>query len=118
MARATVLLCTLAVARALNFGDDFAPTTAANMNGEYPFSPTPGGTLGKMPKNFRDYPGGVESFDFYAGPVTRLVTASSSIMSPLPLRPSFPFGSVSAKARLSRMIFILAHAKPPITTRI
>ena len=70
MARATVLLCTLAVARALNFGDAFAPTTAANMNGEYPFSPTPGGTLGKMPKNFRDYPGGVESFDVVSPAMT------------------------------------------------
>ena len=41
----------------------FTPSTLANMNGEYPLSATPGGTLGMMPKDFKSYPGGVESFD-------------------------------------------------------
>ena len=52
---------------------------------QYLLAPTPNGTTTKWSTNFKDYPGGVESFDFYAGPVTRLVTASSSIMSTLPL---------------------------------
>ena len=43
------ILLTASAARGVNFGADFAPTTAANMNGEYPFAPTPGGTPGKMP---------------------------------------------------------------------
>ena len=63
-------LLTASAARGVNFGADFAPTTAANMNGEYPFAPTPGGTPGKMPKNFRDYPGGVEAFDVVSPAMT------------------------------------------------
>ena len=43
-----------------NFGPEYKPSTADNMNGAYPFSATPGGTPGKMPKRFSDYPHGVE----------------------------------------------------------
>lgn len=42
------------------------------MNGEYPFSTTPGGTPGKMPKQYKEYPGGVESYDVYSPPITTL----------------------------------------------
>ena len=55
-----------------DFGPNFIPSTAENMNGEYPFSTTPGGTPGLFPKHYRDYPGGVQSFDLYAGPMTTL----------------------------------------------
>lgn len=55
-----------------NFGPHFTPSTQENMNGAYPFSPMPGGTPGKFPKRFRDYPGGVESFDVYTPPMTTL----------------------------------------------
>ena len=46
-----------------------APVTVDNMNGEYLLAPTPNGKTA-WSTNFKDYPGGVESFDFYAGPVT------------------------------------------------
>ena len=40
------------------------------MNGEYRISPTPGAPQGALfPTNFKDYPGGVESFDAYHGPI-------------------------------------------------
>ena len=45
------------------------PTTEANMNGEYLLAQTPNGK-GNWSTSFRDYPGGVESFTVYAGPVT------------------------------------------------
>ena len=35
------------------------------MNGDYEFSVMPGGTPGLMPKQFKDYPGGVEYYDYY-----------------------------------------------------
>ena len=54
------------------FGPDFVPSQQDNMNGEYPFSTTPGGTPGKFPKKYRDYPGGVESFDVLSPPMTTL----------------------------------------------
>jgi len=48
-----------------------APTTAPNMNGAYELSKTPGAPTGaSFPTNFKDYPGGVESFDVYHGPIT------------------------------------------------
>jgi len=43
-----------------------------NMNGEYIFSSTPGGKQGMMPKQYKDYPGGVESFDVLSPPMTTL----------------------------------------------
>ena len=47
------------------------PTTAPNMNGAYELSKTPGAPSGaSFPTNFKDYPGGVESFDVYHGPIT------------------------------------------------
>lgn len=55
-----------------NFGPDFVPSTVDNMNGEYIYSTTPGGTPGMMPKQYRDYPGGAESYDVYSGPVSTL----------------------------------------------
>ena len=39
-----------------------------NMNGEYLLAQTPNGK-GNWSTSFKDYPGGVESFEFYAGPV-------------------------------------------------
>ena len=42
-----------------------------NMNGEYLLADTPGQAgKGNWSTSFKDYPGGVESFDFYLGPVT------------------------------------------------
>ena len=40
-----------------------------NMNGEYLLGQTPKGQS-NWSTSFKDYPGGVESFTFYAGPVT------------------------------------------------
>ena len=49
----------------------FQPTTEENMNGAYEFSVTPGAPQGKgFPTDFKDYPGGVEFFDVYHGPIT------------------------------------------------
>ena len=42
--------------------------TDENMNGEYLLAQTPRGH-GNWTTNFKDYPGGVESFTFYAGPI-------------------------------------------------
>ena len=59
-------------ARLPDFGPRFAPTHKDNMNGAYPFSATPGGTPGKMPKRFSDYPHGVESFDVHTSEMSTL----------------------------------------------
>ena len=40
------------------------------MNGEYVFSSTPNGIPGLFPKQFKDYPGGVESYDWISSPMT------------------------------------------------
>ena len=53
-----------------DFGPDFVPSTADNMNGDYVFSSTPGGTPGLFPKRYADYPGGAEHFDVYSPPMT------------------------------------------------
>ena len=45
------------------------PTTEENMNGEYLLAPTPNAEAGNWSTSFKDYPGGVESFTIYAGPV-------------------------------------------------
>ena len=47
-----------------------------NMNGPYVYSTTPGGTPGKLPAQYSDWPGGVESFDVLTPPMT---TASQSL---------------------------------------
>ena len=39
---------------------DFVPTNEPNMNGDYVFTATPGGTPGLFPKAYKDYPRGVE----------------------------------------------------------
>ena len=41
-----------------------------NMNGDYPFAQTPGGTPGKFPSKYSDYPGGAETFVVYSPPIT------------------------------------------------
>ena len=69
----------------------FTPSNAPNMNGDYVLSKTPGvraltlsrraATVshrnlvqapaeGSFPTDFKDYPGGVEYFDVYHGPIT------------------------------------------------
>lgn len=53
-----------------DFGPDFVPTKDPNMNGEYVMAATPGGTPGKFPKQFRDYPGGVEYYEVLSPPMT------------------------------------------------
>ena len=50
----------------------FVATNEENMNGDYVFSTTPGGTPGKFPKAYKDYPRGVEYFDVYSPPITTL----------------------------------------------
>lgn len=70
----TVLCIARVVARhdIPNFGPNFEPSTADNMNGEYVFSSTPGGTPGLFPKRYADYPGGAEMFEAYSPPMTTL----------------------------------------------
>ena len=53
----------------------FTPTTDENMNGHYDITPTPKAKPSKSSKwtssgDFKDYPGGVEYFDVYHGPIT------------------------------------------------
>ena len=49
----------------------FTPTTDANMNGHYVLSKTPGAPADKtFSTDFKDYPGGVEYFEVYHGPLT------------------------------------------------
>eukprot|EP00931_Biecheleriopsis_adriatica_P115974 TRINITY_DN91702_c0_g1_i1.p1 TRINITY_DN91702_c0_g1~~TRINITY_DN91702_c0_g1_i1.p1 ORF type:complete len:642 (-),score=85.73 TRINITY_DN91702_c0_g1_i1:25-1950(-) len=55
-----------------DFGNDFIPSRQDNMNGEYPLSTTPRGKPNLMPKQFRDYPGGVESFEVLSPAMTTL----------------------------------------------
>jgi len=55
-----------------NWDPGFIPSQLDNMNGHYPFSATPGGKSNMLPERYRDYPGGVESFDVYSPPMTTL----------------------------------------------
>ncbi|KAK3243851.1 hypothetical protein CYMTET_29564 [Cymbomonas tetramitiformis] len=55
-----------------NFGPDFTPSREDNMNGDYVFSSTPGGTPGLFPKRYADYPGGAEHYDVYSPPISTL----------------------------------------------
>ena len=59
-----------------DFGADFVPSQKGNMNGKYPFQTTPGGRPDvfqeRFPREFKDYPGGVESFEVYSPPMTTL----------------------------------------------
>ena len=48
-----------------------------NMNGDYVYWKTPGAPADKaFPTNFKSYPGGVESFDAYHGPITSTCVCS------------------------------------------
>ena len=69
---ATVPLALAFSGASVNFGPDFVASTQDNMNGFYPMSSTPGGTPGLFPKAYKDYPGGVESFDVVSPPMTTL----------------------------------------------
>lgn len=53
---------------------NWVPTNQSNMNGEYLYSQTPGGhdTQRLFPAQYRDYPGGVMSFDVYTPPIKTL----------------------------------------------
>ena len=51
---------------------DFAPTNEPNMNGDFVISTTPGATPGLFPKQYKDYPGGVEFYDVLSPPITTL----------------------------------------------
>ena len=84
-----------------DFGPDFVPSDADNMNGEYVFSSTPGGTPGLFPKRFADYPGGAEYFEVYSPPMT---THYSQVWwSPLAPSP-FPVDIVAKYAGKSMVI--------------
>ena len=51
----------------------FTPTNDDNMNGDYlPLQNTPGHDASNWSRTFKDYPGGVESFDVYSPPITTL----------------------------------------------
>eukprot|EP00658_Telonema_sp_P-2_P022442 TRINITY_DN18969_c0_g1_i6.p1 TRINITY_DN18969_c0_g1~~TRINITY_DN18969_c0_g1_i6.p1 ORF type:complete len:756 (-),score=152.50 TRINITY_DN18969_c0_g1_i6:372-2639(-) len=64
MALLLALLATLAAAK-------IAPTSVPNMNGEYMLADTPGShASANWSTSFKDYPGGVEFFEVYAGPIT------------------------------------------------
>eukprot|EP00039_Didymoeca_costata_P022118 m.3773 g.3773 ORF g.3773 m.3773 type:complete len:792 (-) comp2823_c0_seq1:19-2394(-) len=65
-------LLSVVVAVAPNFGPNFKPTQADNMNGEYVFSTTPGGKEGLFPKAYKDYPGGVEMYEVYTPAIKTL----------------------------------------------
>ena len=56
----------LATSAQIPFEPNF--TKGPNLNGDYLLSPTPGAkeTQKRFPTHFRDYPGGVESFDIYS----------------------------------------------------
>lgn len=62
------------------FGPDFVPSNLDNMNGLYPLSRTPGAMPNSessssstlLPRNYKDYPGGAESFDVYSPPMSTL----------------------------------------------
>eukprot|EP00729_Bicosta_minor_P023654 gene23654-27550_t len=58
----------LTAATLLASASSFKPTTDANMNGEYHVSNLPKGS--NFSTNFKDYPGGVEYFEVYHGPIT------------------------------------------------
>lgn len=60
----TFLVSVLAASNAVAF----TPSKDPNMNGEYFISKTPGAP-GDFPTNFKDFPGGVEYFDVYHGPI-------------------------------------------------
>ena len=68
----TISLAVAAAAAVPDFGPTFNATTRPNMNGEPILSATPGAKPELFPKNFRDYPGGVEAFDVYSPPMTTL----------------------------------------------
>jgi hypothetical protein len=55
-----------------DFGPKFLPSQQDNMNGNYASSTTAGGHEGSFPIPFRDYPGGVESYDVFSPPITTL----------------------------------------------
>eukprot|EP00756_Hemistasia_phaeocysticola_P032008 Hpha_TRINITY_DN16387_c2_g1::TRINITY_DN16387_c2_g1_i3::g.62124::m.62124 len=62
----------LAVCASAAAAPGFVPSQEPNMNGDYPFSTTPGGKPGLFPKAYKDYPGGVEYYDVYSPPITTL----------------------------------------------
>ena len=84
-------LCGFAAAAAPAFHQTvpgFAPSSSDNMNGAYPMSTTPGGTPGKFPRRFADYPGGAEHYDVYSPPMTTLYSQVWwSPLAPTPLPP-------------------------------
>ena len=54
-------------------GAGFTPSTQPNMNGGYLITKTPGAPDNKtFPTDFKDYPGGVDYFDVYHGPIKTL----------------------------------------------
>jgi hypothetical protein len=57
-----------ATAAAATVAAGFTPTKDDNMNGEYHISQTPNAP-GNFSTNFKDYPGGVEYFEVYHGPI-------------------------------------------------
>lgn len=72
-ARSLLVLSAASAFKAPEFNlPGFIPSQEGNMNGDYVFSSTPGGTPGKFPEAYKDYPGGVEYYDVYSPPITTL----------------------------------------------
>jgi hypothetical protein len=55
----------------------------SNMNGEYLMQRTPRQGAGNWSTNFSEYPGGVEYFEVYVGPVTSTYVLLSSSVRPV-----------------------------------
>mmetsp|Transcript_23795 Transcript_23795/g.62253 ORF Transcript_23795/g.62253 Transcript_23795/m.62253 type:complete len:793 (-) Transcript_23795:139-2517(-) len=71
---AAAVVATAAVGVVPNFGPGFNATKLPNMNGAYVHSATPGakGMETLFPKQFADYPGGVEMVEVYGPAITTL----------------------------------------------
>ncbi|KAH8044906.1 hypothetical protein JL722_14475 [Aureococcus anophagefferens] len=54
-------------------------TSEGNMNGLYPYSPTPKGRVDLLPKEYRDYPGEVEYYDWYSPPMETLYSQAAIV---------------------------------------
>ena len=68
----TIVLLAFTSLVCAEYSGDFSPSEQDNMNGPFIFAQTPNGKTGLFPEKYRDYPGGVESFDVYSPPMTTL----------------------------------------------
>jgi len=76
-----MMMMSLAVLMLSSFVGRFA-SAFDNMNGAYILSTTPHQAVNNWSTHFKDYPGGVEYFEFYVGPITS--TYAEVFWTPLP----------------------------------